>query len=103
MFGARQARRAISLHHWETHVKANSTKASNESNLDTPDLERDKSVKELVQEIKNVKRDKEAYMQDMLESAHHDSAYTDSIQSVIKISECCRTPVECSHSIQIAQ
>ena len=45
VFGARQARRAPSLHQWETHVEANSTKASDESNLDTPYLKRDKSAK----------------------------------------------------------
>ena len=38
-------RRALSLHQWETPVKANSVEALNESNLDTPDLKRNKSVK----------------------------------------------------------
>ena len=79
MFGAKQVRRAPSLYQWKTLIEANSTKAPNESNLDIPDLKRDKSIKELVQEIKNVKRDKEAYMQDMLESTHRDSVSTDSI------------------------
>ena len=55
----------------------------------------------MMQEIRKVRRDKEAYMQDMQESTHRDSTFTDSIKSVIKISECCRTPVECSHSIQV--
>ena len=41
MSEARQTRRAPSLHQWETHVKANSAEASNESNLDTPDLKRE--------------------------------------------------------------
>ena len=41
MFGARQTRRALSLHQWETHVKANSAEASNKSNLDTLDLKRE--------------------------------------------------------------
>ena len=62
MSGARQVRRAPSLHQWETLIEANSAKSSDESNLDTPDLKRDKSVKELVQEIKNIKKDEEAYM-----------------------------------------
>ena len=43
---ARQARRAPSLLYWETLVEANSTKASDVSDLDTPDLKRNKSVKE---------------------------------------------------------
>ena len=46
MSGARQTRRAPSLHQWETLVKANSTEASNESNLDTPDLKREMNHKE---------------------------------------------------------
>ena len=54
-----------------------------------------------MQEIRKVRRDKEAYMQDVPETAHHDSAFTDSIKSVIKISECCRTPIEYGNSIQV--
>ena len=54
-----------------------------------------------MQEIRMVKRDKEAYMQDVPKAAHRDSTSTDSVQSVIKISECCRTPVECGKSIQV--
>ena len=50
---ARQMRRALSLHQWETSVKANSVEASNESNLDTPNLKRNESVK------RNDARDKE--------------------------------------------
>ena len=46
-------RRAPSLHQWETLVKANSAEASNESNLDTPNLKRNKSIK------RNDVRDKE--------------------------------------------
>ena len=45
MFGARQVRRAPSLHQWETPIEANSAEASDESNLDTPDLKREESVK----------------------------------------------------------
>ena len=37
----------------------------------------------------------------MPEVAHHDSTSTDSVKSVVKISECCRIPVECDNSIQI--
>ena len=59
MSGARQARRAPSLHQWETSIKANSTEASNESNLNTPDLKRDESVKrKMMQEIRKVRRDR---------------------------------------------
>ena len=94
-------RRAPSLHQWETPIKANSSKALNESNLDTPDLKKDKSVKGMMQEIKKARKDKEAYMQDVPEAAHHDSASTESIKSVLKISECCRTPIECGNSIQV--
>ena len=42
-------------------------------------------------------------MQDMPESAHRDSASTDSIKSVIKISECCKIPVEYGNSIQVTK
>ena len=56
-----------------------------------------------MQEIRKARRDKEAYMQDMPESIHHDSAFTDSIKSVIKISKCCKTPVECGNSIQVTK
>ena len=42
-------------------------------------------------------------MQDVPEATHRDSTSTDSIQSVIKISECCRTPVECGNSIQVTK
>ena len=51
VFGARQMRRAPSLHQWETSIKANRAKASNESNLDTTDLKRKESVKKMMQEI----------------------------------------------------
>ena len=40
-------------------------------------------------------------MQDIPKAAHRDSPFADSIQSVIKISEWCRTLVECSYSIQV--
>ena len=43
--------------------------------------------------------DKKAYIQDVPEAAHRDSAYADSIKFVIKISERCITPVKCSNSI----
>ena len=45
MSGARQMRRAPSLYQWDTHVKANSAEASNESNLNTLNLKRNESVK----------------------------------------------------------
>ena len=48
-----------------------------------------------MQEIRKVRRDKEAYMQDVPEAAHRDSISTDSVKSVLKISEFCRTPVKC--------
>ena len=54
MFGARQVRRAPSLHKRETHVKTNSTEASDESDLDNPDLKENESVK------RNDARDKKA-------------------------------------------
>ena len=53
MSGARQTRRALFLHQWETSVKVNSVEASNESNLDTLNLKRDESEK------RNDVRDKE--------------------------------------------
>ena len=62
MTGARQARRAPSLYQRKSHVKANSTKASDESNLDTPDLKRNESVKENDARDDEVKKDKEVYM-----------------------------------------
>ena len=46
-----------------------------------------------MQEIRKVRRDKEAYMQDVLEAAYRDSTSADSVKSVVKISECYRTPV----------
>ena len=51
-------------------------------------------MKGMMQEIRNVRKDKEAYMQDVLEAAHRDSASIDSVKSIVKISECCRTPVK---------
>ena len=48
-----------------------------------------------MQEIRKVRRDKEAYMQDVPEVALRDSTSTDSVKSVVKISECYRTPVKC--------
>ena len=56
-----------------------------------------------MQEIRKVRRDKEAYMQDVPEAAHYDSTSTDSVESVVKISECCRIPVECGHLIQVTK
>ena len=53
IYGAQQTRRALSLHQWETPIKANSTEASNESSLDTLDLKRKESEK------RNEARDKE--------------------------------------------
>ena len=47
-----------------------------------------------MQEIRKVRRDKEAYMQDVPEAAHRDSTSADSVKFVVKISECCRTPVK---------
>ena len=48
------------MHQWETHVNANSTKASNESNLYTLDLKRDEFVKRNDVGDKKVKKDVEA-------------------------------------------
>ena len=47
-----------------------------------------------MQEIRMVRRDKEAYMQDVPEIAHRDSTSADSVKSVVKISEYCRTLVK---------
>ena len=47
-----------------------------------------------MQEIRKVRRDKEAYMQDIPEATHHDNTSADSVKSVVKISECCRIPVK---------
>ena len=96
-------RRASSLHQWETPVKANSTEASDESSLNAPNLKRDESVKRNDARDKEGKKGQEAYMQDVPEVAHHDSTSTDSVLSVIKISECCRTPIECGNSIQVTK
>ena len=49
----------------------------------------------MMQEIRKVRRDKEAYMQDMPEAAHHDSTSANSVKSIVKISECYKTPVKC--------
>ena len=48
-----------------------------------------------MQEIRKVRRDKEAYMPDVPEAAHRDNTSTDSVKFVVKISECCRTLVKC--------
>ena len=52
-----------------------------------------------MQEIRKVRRDKEAYMQDVLKAAHYDSTSADSVKSVIKISEYYRTPIKCGYLI----
>ena len=57
----------------------------------------------MMQELRKVKRDKEAYMQDVSEAAHRDSTFTYSVKSVVKISECYRTLVECGNLIQITK
>ena len=63
MSRARQAREAPSLHQWKTLVKANSAETSNESNFDTLDLKRNKSVKRnYAKDKKKPKKDKKAYM-----------------------------------------
>ena len=51
MYGARQVRRAPSLHQRETPIEANSTEASDKSNLDTPNLRGGISVKKMMQKI----------------------------------------------------
>ena len=48
-----------------------------------------------MQEIRKVRKDKEAYMQDVPEATHHDNTSADSVKSIVKISECYRTPVKC--------
>ena len=48
----------------------------------------------MIQEIKKVRRDKEAYMQDVPEVAHHDNTSVDSVKFIVKIRKCCRTPVK---------
>ena len=42
-------------------------------------------------------------MQDVSEAAHHDGSSTDSVKSVVKINECCRTLIECGNSIQVTK
>ena len=49
----------------------------------------------MMQEIRKVRRDKEAYMQDMPEAVHRDSTSADSVKSIVKISKYCRTLVKC--------
>ena len=56
-----------------------------------------------MQEIRKVRRDKKAYIQDVPEATHRDSASTDNIKSVVKISEYCRTPVKCGNLIQVTK
>ena len=56
-----------------------------------------------MQEIRKVRRDKEAYIQEVPKAAHRDNTSVDSIQSVIKISECYITPIECGNSIQVTK
>ena len=55
----------------------------------------------MMQEIRKLERDKKAYVQDVPEAAHRDNISADSVKSVVKISECCRTSIECGNSIQI--
>ena len=40
-------------------------------------------------------------MQDVPEAAHRENTYTDSVETVVKISECCRISIKCSDSIQV--
>ena len=53
--------------------------------------------------MRKLRKDKEVYMQDVPEAAHRDRTSVDNVKSVVKISECCRTPVECSNSIQVTK
>ena len=62
MTRSKQARRAPSLHQTETPVKTNSTEASDESDLDTPNLKGNKQIKEKLARDRKVKKDGEAYM-----------------------------------------
>ena len=55
---ARKTGRALSLFQWKTPIEANSAEASDKSNLDTPDLKRKESVKEIMQEIKEGKSER---------------------------------------------
>ena len=48
----------------------------------------------MIQEIRKVRRDKEAYMQDVPEAGHRDNTSIDSVKSVVKISEYYRTSVK---------
>ena len=57
----------------------------------------------MIREIKKVRKDKRVYVQDVPEAAHRDDASTDSVRSVVKISECCRTPIEYGNSIQVTK
>ena len=56
----------------------------------------------MMQEIRKVRRDKEAYMQDVPEAVHHDNTSPESFKSVVKISECCRTLVRRASNERIA-
>ena len=56
-----------------------------------------------MQEIRKVKKDKEAYMQDVPEATHSVGASTDNVKSIVKIRKCYRTPIECGHSIQVTK
>ena len=62
MSGAGKARRAPSLHQWETPIVANSAKASNESNLDTPNLKGSISVKKINTRNEKDGKGERAYM-----------------------------------------
>ena len=47
-----------------------------------------------MQGMKMMKRVKRTYMQNIPKSTHGDSTSTDSVQSIVEIRKCCRTPIE---------
>ena len=56
-----------------------------------------------MQEIRKIKEGKETYMQDVPKATNRDSTSVDSIQSVIKISERCRTPIKGGNLTQVTK
>ena len=53
----------------------------------------------MMQEIRKVRKDTEAYMKDVPEAVDHDSASAKSIEFVIKISEYRKTPIKYGYLI----
>ena len=75
------------MHQRKAPIKSNSTEGSDKSSLNTLNLKENRYNKEKVAEDKKFKRDVEAYMQNMPETAYHRNTFIDSVQSIVKISE----------------